>query len=146
MIFVVEAMTDWVAVMIYKLSWHDEISGLFKGYGFACFHNKVSALQARHVLEGQEVGGHTVDCGWLKEGSHKVSDLDSKVRNTQTRKIMGIQTFYSTRKWLFKCQSLILDTNLFSNFSLRISTDWHLIFWEFSLLFWYDIKLEDLFN
>jgi len=54
-------------------------TGLFKGYGFACFHNKVAALQARHVLEGQEVGGHTVDCGWLKEGSHKVSDLDSKV-------------------------------------------------------------------
>jgi len=54
-------------------------TGSFKGYGFACFHNKVAALQARHVLEGQEVGGHVVDCGWLKEGSHQLSDLDSKV-------------------------------------------------------------------
>ena len=66
-------------MLIYKLSSCDEISGLFKGYGFACFHNKVAALQARHVLEGQEVGGHLVDCGWLKEGSHQLSDLDSKV-------------------------------------------------------------------
>ena len=39
----------------------------------------MAALQARHVLEGQEVGGHVVDCGWLKEGSHQLSDLDSKV-------------------------------------------------------------------
>ena len=70
--------------MIYKLSSSEEISGLFKGYGFACFHNKVAALQARHVLEGQEVGGHLVDCGWLKEGSHQLSDLDSKVCNSVT--------------------------------------------------------------
>ena len=55
------------------------ISGVFKGYGFACFHNKVSALQARHVLDGQTVGGHTVDCGWLKEGSHSLAELHSKV-------------------------------------------------------------------
>ena len=76
----VAARSDWLLVMIYKLSWHDEISGLFKGYGFACFHNKVAALQARHVLEGQEVGGHVLDCGWLREGDHQVSSLDSKVR------------------------------------------------------------------
>ena len=54
-------------------------SGTFKGYGFACFNSKVAALQARHVLDGQEVDGHLVECGWLKEGSHKLSDLHSKV-------------------------------------------------------------------
>ena len=55
------------------------LSGTFKGYGFACFNSKVAALQARHVLDGQEVDGHLVECGWLKEGSHKLSDLHSKV-------------------------------------------------------------------
>merc|ERR1719471_1443141 len=54
-------------------------TGLFKGYGFACFTSKVAALQARHVLDGQEVDGHLVDCGWLKEGTHHLSDLHSKV-------------------------------------------------------------------
>jgi len=54
-------------------------TGVFKGYGFATFHSKVAALQARHVLEGQEVRGHIIDCGWLKEGTHQLSDLHSKV-------------------------------------------------------------------
>ena len=58
---------------------HFKFSGLFKGYGFACFTSKVAALQARHVLDGQEVDGHLVDCGWLKEGTHHLSDLHSKV-------------------------------------------------------------------
>ena len=53
---------------------------MFKGYGFASFNSKVAALQARHVLEGQEVDGHVVDCGWLKEGTHKLSELQSKVK------------------------------------------------------------------
>ena len=39
----------------------------------------MAALQARHVLDGQEVDGHLVDCGWLKEGTHHLSDLHSKV-------------------------------------------------------------------
>ena len=39
----------------------------------------MAALQARHVLEGREVRGHTVDCGWLKEGTHSLEDLHSKV-------------------------------------------------------------------
>ena len=36
-------------------------------------------LQARHVLEGQEVRGHRVDCEWVKEGSHSIASLHSKV-------------------------------------------------------------------
>ena len=66
-------ITTWNVLIVLR------ISGVFKGYGFACFHNKVSALQARHVLDGQTVGGHTVDCGWLKEGSHSLAELHSKV-------------------------------------------------------------------
>ena len=66
-------ITTWTVLIVLR------ISGVFKGYGFACFHNKVSALQARHVLDGQTVGGHTVDCGWLKEGSHSLAELHSKV-------------------------------------------------------------------
>eukprot|EP00090_Calanus_glacialis_P028706 TRINITY_DN46070_c0_g1_i1.p1 TRINITY_DN46070_c0_g1~~TRINITY_DN46070_c0_g1_i1.p1 ORF type:complete len:666 (-),score=138.11 TRINITY_DN46070_c0_g1_i1:710-2707(-) len=54
-------------------------TGVFKGYGFACFQSKVAALQARHVLEGQEVRGHSIDCGWIKEGTHQLADLHSKV-------------------------------------------------------------------
>jgi len=54
-------------------------TGVFKGYGFACFQSKVAALQARHVLEGQEVRGYTIDCGWIKEGTHQLADLNSKV-------------------------------------------------------------------
>jgi len=56
-----------------------EKTGVFKGYGFACFQSKVAALQARHVLEGQEVRGHAIDCGWIKEGTHQLVDLNSKV-------------------------------------------------------------------
>ena len=73
-----------------KIKEFSTISGAFKGYGFASFNSKVAALQARHVLDGQEVGGHLLDsgekvgghlveCGWLKEGTHKLSDLQSKV-------------------------------------------------------------------
>jgi len=58
---------------------HCQRSGVFKGYGFACFKSKVAALQARHVLEGQEVRGHAIDCGWIKEGTHQLADLQSKV-------------------------------------------------------------------
>jgi len=54
-------------------------TGVFKGYGFACFKSKVAALQARYVLEGQEVRGHAIDCGWIKEGTHQLADLQSKV-------------------------------------------------------------------
>lgn len=54
-------------------------SGVCKGYGFARFSSSVAGLQARHVLEGQEVRGHRVDCGWLKEGTHKLESLNSKV-------------------------------------------------------------------
>lgn len=57
---------------------------MFKGYGFACFKSKVAALQARHVLEGQEVRGHTIDCGWIKEGTHQLADLQSKVGGCHT--------------------------------------------------------------
>jgi len=58
---------------------NSERTGVFKGYGFACFKSKVAALQARHVLEGQEVRGHAIDCGWIKEGTHQLADLQSKV-------------------------------------------------------------------
>jgi len=54
-------------------------TGACKGYGFAKFTSSVAGLQARHVLEGQEVRGHTVDCGWVKEGSHPLPELNSKV-------------------------------------------------------------------
>jgi len=54
-------------------------TGACKGYGFAKFTSSVAALQARHVLEGQEVRGHRVDCGWVKEGSHPLPELNSKV-------------------------------------------------------------------
>ena len=42
----------------------------------------MAALQARHVLEGQEVDGHVVDVSWLKEGVHQLTDLQSKVQTT----------------------------------------------------------------
>lgn len=35
--------------------------------------------QARHVLEGQEVRGHLVACEWVKEGTHPLATLHSKV-------------------------------------------------------------------
>ena len=41
-----------------------------------------------HLLDsGEKVGGHLVDCGWLKEGTHKLSDLQSKVCYTSFVKI-----------------------------------------------------------
>jgi len=49
------------------------------GYGFAQFSNCVAGLQARHVLDGQEVRGHQVDCDWVKEGTHTIGSLHSKV-------------------------------------------------------------------
>ena len=36
-------------------------------------------MQARHVLEGHELRGHSLDCGWLQVGSHPLSTLQSKV-------------------------------------------------------------------
>ena len=31
------------------------------------------------MLEGQDVRGHTVDCEWIKEGTHPLASLHSKV-------------------------------------------------------------------
>jgi len=56
-----------------------EKNGHCKGYGFARFDSPSAALQARHVLEGQEVRGHRVDCEWVKEGTHTLASLHSKV-------------------------------------------------------------------
>ena len=78
------------------------LSGQFKGYGFACFNSKVAALQARHVLEGQEVDGHVVDVSWLKEGVHQLSDLQSKVQTISAVKSKG---------YLSKLQSFPLNTS-----------------------------------
>ena len=71
------------------------ISGVFKGYGFACFKSKVAALQARHVLEGQEVRGHAIDCGWIKEGTHQLADLQSKVGGGDTNKLTMAKAVHS---------------------------------------------------
>ena len=78
------------------------LSGQFKGYGFACFNSKVAALQARHVLEGQEVDGHVVDVSWLKEGVHQLTDLQSKVQTISAVKSKG---------YLSKLQSFPLNTS-----------------------------------
>lgn len=54
-------------------------TGSKKGYGFAQFGSSVAGLQARHVLDGQEVRGHKVECDWVKEGTHTIDSLHSKV-------------------------------------------------------------------
>ena len=91
--FLLISMTDLFMILVWTIDIHFQqrisviyliISGEFKGYGFACFNSKVAALQARHVLEGQEVDGHVVDVGWLKEGVHQVTDLHSKVTTLVT--------------------------------------------------------------
>ena len=51
----------------------------------------MAALQARHVLEGQEVDGHVVDVGWLKEGTHTLNDLHSKVSRKIKSELKRIQ-------------------------------------------------------
>ena len=84
------------------LSFTSSFAGHCKGYGFARFDSPSAALQvilhsrsleikildvfklkfviqARHVLEGQEVRGHRVDCEWVKEGTHTLASLHSKV-------------------------------------------------------------------
>ena len=53
--------------------------GKFKGYGLCQFLSKCAGLQARHVLEGQDVRGHNIDCDWLDIGPHSLASLHSKV-------------------------------------------------------------------
>jgi len=42
------------------------ISGQSKGYGLVKFVQKSSSIEAKHVLDGQEINGHVIDCDWLK--------------------------------------------------------------------------------
>ncbi len=55
------------------------VAGACKGYGLVRFGSQCAGLQARHVLEGQLIRGHTIDCGWLAEGTYLPADLHSKV-------------------------------------------------------------------
>lgn len=52
--------------------------GRFKGYALVLYSNPSSSIQARHVLEGQEVKGHALDCDWLKYGIVESVSLHSK--------------------------------------------------------------------
>ena len=55
------------------------VAGLCKGYGLVRFGSQCAGLQARHVLEGQLIRGHTIDCGWMPLGTYNPPDLHSKV-------------------------------------------------------------------
>ncbi|TRY75631.1 hypothetical protein TCAL_09736 [Tigriopus californicus] len=57
---------------------HSETTGRFKGYALVLYSNPSSSIQARHVLEGQEVKGHALDCDWLKYGIVESVSLHSK--------------------------------------------------------------------
>ena len=47
--------------------YQSSVAGKFKGYGLIQFVHKSSSIQARHVLDEQEVrGGHVIVCDWLK--------------------------------------------------------------------------------
>lgn len=76
-----EELTQEYGAVQQSILVHSETSGKFKGYGLVKYVSKASSIQARHVLDGQEVrGGHVVDCDWLKHTnpSNSVISLHSK--------------------------------------------------------------------